>query len=193
VVVGGRGPIDWSSFAYRNRPRQRHTVVRSPHHVDAVRTRRTDGVWSPVDQLDLHGRLSRALRFVIERPALADIVQVTSPNPIRNRDMMAALRSALHPSVVAADSATTGPSRRSAVAHGSGAGTHGPTMRSAHAAGCGIRVPDGLRRCDLQPGAASSDVGPLGRAERIGPIATGPDQARPPTDHTVRSASATAR
>lgn len=37
----------------------------------------------------------RALRFVIERPALAGIVHVTSPTPIRNRDMMAALRSAL--------------------------------------------------------------------------------------------------
>ncbi len=38
----------------------------------------------------------RALRFVIERPELEGIVHVTSPNPIRNRDMMAALRSALH-------------------------------------------------------------------------------------------------
>ena len=37
----------------------------------------------------------RALRFVIERPALAGIVHVTSPTPIRNRDMMAALWSAL--------------------------------------------------------------------------------------------------
>jgi uncharacterized protein (TIGR01777 family) len=38
----------------------------------------------------------RALRFVIERPELEGIMHVTSPNPIRNRDMMASLRSALH-------------------------------------------------------------------------------------------------
>ncbi|MEO8424837.1 MAG: TIGR01777 family oxidoreductase [Actinomycetota bacterium] len=38
----------------------------------------------------------RALRFVIDRSTLGGIVHVTSPNPIRNRDMMAALRSALH-------------------------------------------------------------------------------------------------
>ena len=37
----------------------------------------------------------RALRFVIERPALDGIVHVTAPEPIRNRDMMAALRSVL--------------------------------------------------------------------------------------------------
>ena len=37
----------------------------------------------------------RALHFVIERPELEGIVHVTAPNPIRNRDMMAALRSAL--------------------------------------------------------------------------------------------------
>ena len=33
---------------------------------------------------------------MIQRPELAGIVHVTSPNPIRNRDMMASLRSALH-------------------------------------------------------------------------------------------------
>ena len=38
----------------------------------------------------------RALWFVIERPELSGILHVTSPNPIRNRDMMASLRSALH-------------------------------------------------------------------------------------------------
>jgi hypothetical protein len=38
----------------------------------------------------------RALRFVLEGSTLDGIVHVTSPNPIRNRDMMAALRSALH-------------------------------------------------------------------------------------------------
>ena len=38
----------------------------------------------------------RALLFVIERSALDGIVHVTAPDPIRNRDMMAALRSALH-------------------------------------------------------------------------------------------------
>ena len=38
----------------------------------------------------------RALHFVIEQPQLDGIVHVTSPNPIRNRDMMSVLRSALH-------------------------------------------------------------------------------------------------
>jgi len=38
----------------------------------------------------------RAVRFVAEHPTLAGIVHLTAPNPIRNRDMMAALRSALH-------------------------------------------------------------------------------------------------
>ena len=38
----------------------------------------------------------RTLDFVIGRAALDGIVHVTAPNPIRNRDMMAALRGALH-------------------------------------------------------------------------------------------------
>ena len=38
----------------------------------------------------------RALRFVIERPELDGVVHATSPEPVRNRDMMSALRTALH-------------------------------------------------------------------------------------------------
>jgi len=38
----------------------------------------------------------RAIRFALETPALGGIVHLTSPNPIRNRDMMATLRSRLH-------------------------------------------------------------------------------------------------
>jgi uncharacterized protein (TIGR01777 family) len=38
----------------------------------------------------------RAVRFVAEHPPLAGVVHLTAPNPIRNRDMMAALRSALY-------------------------------------------------------------------------------------------------
>jgi uncharacterized protein (TIGR01777 family) len=38
----------------------------------------------------------RAVNFVCDDPALNGIVHVTAPNPIRNRDMMANLRSALH-------------------------------------------------------------------------------------------------
>lgn len=37
-----------------------------------------------------------ALRFVCDQPTMAGIVHVTAPNPIQNRDMMAALRSAVH-------------------------------------------------------------------------------------------------
>lgn len=37
----------------------------------------------------------RAVRLVIEQPAIDGVVHVTSPNPVRNRDMMASLRSAL--------------------------------------------------------------------------------------------------
>jgi hypothetical protein len=38
----------------------------------------------------------RAVRFVVEHPAVDGVVHMTAPHPIRNRDMMAALRSALH-------------------------------------------------------------------------------------------------
>jgi hypothetical protein len=38
----------------------------------------------------------RTVRFVAAHPTLAGVVHLTAPNPIRNRDMMAALRSALH-------------------------------------------------------------------------------------------------
>jgi hypothetical protein len=38
----------------------------------------------------------RALRFVTDQSAVNGVVHLVSPNPIRNRDMMAALRSALH-------------------------------------------------------------------------------------------------
>jgi hypothetical protein len=38
----------------------------------------------------------RTLDFVIDHPALDGVLLVTSANPIRNRDMMAALRGALH-------------------------------------------------------------------------------------------------
>jgi len=38
----------------------------------------------------------RAVRFVCEHEALDSVVHVTAPNPIQNRDMMAALRTALH-------------------------------------------------------------------------------------------------
>jgi uncharacterized protein (TIGR01777 family) len=38
----------------------------------------------------------RAVRFVADHPALDGVVHVTAPEPIRNRDMMAVLRSALH-------------------------------------------------------------------------------------------------
>jgi hypothetical protein len=37
----------------------------------------------------------RALRFVCDRQALDGVIHLTAPNPIQNRDMMAALRSAL--------------------------------------------------------------------------------------------------
>jgi NAD dependent epimerase/dehydratase family enzyme len=37
-----------------------------------------------------------ALRFVCDAPELDGVVHITAPNPIRNRDMMAALRGALH-------------------------------------------------------------------------------------------------
>jgi uncharacterized protein (TIGR01777 family) len=62
-------------------------------------------------KLGLGGRISRgeqwvswihvddflaAVRFVVERSALDGVVHLTSPNPIRNRDLMANLRSALH-------------------------------------------------------------------------------------------------
>jgi uncharacterized protein len=62
-------------------------------------------------KLGLGGRISRgdqwvswihiddflgALRFVSETPTMEGIVHVTSPNPIQNREMMSALRSALH-------------------------------------------------------------------------------------------------
>ena len=38
----------------------------------------------------------QALRFVIEQLSLDRVIHVTAPNPIQNRDMMSALRSALH-------------------------------------------------------------------------------------------------
>jgi uncharacterized protein len=38
----------------------------------------------------------RAVRFIRDHEDLAGIVHVTAPNPIQNRDMMAALRNALH-------------------------------------------------------------------------------------------------
>jgi uncharacterized protein (TIGR01777 family) len=38
----------------------------------------------------------RALRFVMEEPTLDGVIHVTAPSPIQNRDMMAALRTALH-------------------------------------------------------------------------------------------------
>lgn len=62
-------------------------------------------------KLGLGGRISRgdqwvswihiddflaALRFVCETPTMEGVVHVTSPDPIRNRDMMGELRSALH-------------------------------------------------------------------------------------------------
>lgn len=46
--------------------------------------------WSHVDDF------LRALDFIVDDPALDGVVHVTSPNPIQNREMMAALRSALH-------------------------------------------------------------------------------------------------
>lgn len=38
----------------------------------------------------------RAVGFVCDEATLDGVVHLTAPNPIRNRDMMAALRSALH-------------------------------------------------------------------------------------------------
>jgi hypothetical protein len=38
----------------------------------------------------------RAVRFVCDQSTLDGVAHITAPNPIRNRDMMAALRSALH-------------------------------------------------------------------------------------------------
>lgn len=38
----------------------------------------------------------RTLDFLVERATMEGVVHVTAPNPIRNRDMMAALRRALH-------------------------------------------------------------------------------------------------
>jgi uncharacterized protein len=37
----------------------------------------------------------RAVKFIIEQPALDAVIHVTSPNPIRNKDMMATLRARL--------------------------------------------------------------------------------------------------
>jgi uncharacterized protein (TIGR01777 family) len=38
----------------------------------------------------------RVVRELIDSPTLSGVVHVTSPNPVRNRDLMAALRKALH-------------------------------------------------------------------------------------------------
>ena len=37
-----------------------------------------------------------AVRFLVDAPEMDGVVHVTSPNPVRNRDMMAGLRSAVH-------------------------------------------------------------------------------------------------
>lgn len=46
--------------------------------------------WSAIDDF------LRALDFIVDDASLEGVVHVTSPNPIQNREMMAALRSALH-------------------------------------------------------------------------------------------------
>ena len=81
----------------------------------------------------------RTLDFLIDDAALDGVVHVTSPNPIRNRDMMATLRGASSP-VVATDSETAGARRRTAHANRSRPRADRSPMRSEPPARRRVRV-----------------------------------------------------
>ncbi len=75
-----------------------------------------------------HRRLPQMILFLVDQRSVEGVVHVTSPNPIRNRDMMASLRSAFAPTLVAADAEVARSPRRAPDPNRPGPRPHGPAF-----------------------------------------------------------------